>query len=241
MAKAGGSGGGSSGISETIDGITTDAYAVLFTDAIPGRMLGIGTIKNVAAIAASGDGIFPDPGGLPTGTTFTLDDGTNPATTFEFVRGGMPAPGNVGIDIAGFTTKNQVRNQVVIEINGAGALAITASPGSTDGTIDLVNDSTGSAGNVPIIYGPPLTFSGMSGGTDGGNSMTVRETVIDAFGVTDATTETVVPSGDDYLLDLQTNFGAARPPYVSYSVAVKATTPGSQTAFELRSVAQGED
>ncbi len=241
MARAGGVGGGVSALSHSIDGVTTDAYVEVFEDVAAG-LLGIGTIKNIAAAqAATGDGIMPVASDIPTGTMFTLDDGTNPATTFEFIRGGFPAPGNVGIDIGALVTADQVRDQVIIEINNVGAgLAITASNGGT-ARVDLVNDAPGVAGNVSIIYGPPLTFSGMSGGTAGGNSLTVRETVTDEYGVTDATTETVVPTGDDYLLDLQTNFGAARPPYVSYKVEVKATAAGNQTAYQLRSVAQGED
>ncbi len=155
------------------------------------------------------------------------------------MKGGPPGPGNVGIDIAVAVTPDDVRDDVIIAIMGSG-IAITASNGGT-ATVDLVNNATGTAGNVPIIYGPPLTFSGMSGGTAGGNDMKVRETVTDAFGVTDATTEHVVTAGNDYMLNLQANFGAAVPPYVSYSVSVKANVPGSQTSFELRSVVQGED
>ncbi len=244
MAKAGGMGGGASSIVTDADGVTTDAYAEVFED-VASALLGIGTITNPGAgTAAAGGGTSPLPALIVLGSTFTLDDSVNPATTFEFVRGGAPAPGSVGIDILGFTTKNQVRAQVVIEVNAAAGLDITASPGAIDGRFQFVNDAVGSAGNIAIGFtGTSLTYFGMSGGTDGGNSMTVRETVTDRFGVTDATTETVVAAGAafDYLLNPQAFFGAARPPYVSYKVEVKATVPGSQTSYSLRFGAQGED
>src|SRR5258706_15778268 len=116
MAEARGIGGGVDSISESVDGVTTDAYVVLFTNAVPGRMLGIGTIKNVGAAAATGNGVFPDPSAIAPGVTFTLDDGVNPAVTFEFVKGGPPAPGNVAIDIAVAVTADHVRDDVIIAI-----------------------------------------------------------------------------------------------------------------------------
>lgn len=70
----------------------------------------------------------------------------------------------------------------------------------------------------------------------GGTTMEVRETVTDLFGVTDSTTTTVL-SGNDYMLDAQTNFTTARPPYVSYQVEVRNTT--TPTTFVLRHVAHG--
>src|SRR5258706_9575712 len=109
-------------------------------------MLGIGTIKNVGATAATGDGVFPDPSAIPVGTMFTLDDGVNPAVTFEFVKGGPPGPGNVGIDIAVAVTPDDVRDDVIIAIMGSG-IAITASNGGTP-TVGLVNNATGTGGEV---------------------------------------------------------------------------------------------
>jgi hypothetical protein len=68
--------------------------------------------------------------------------------------------------------------------------------------------------------------------TGGVNDLQVRETVTDAFGVTDATTITTVNPGNSYMLDVQTNFGAARPPYVSYAVAVQH--PVAATTFDIQ-------
>lgn len=74
--------------------------------------------------------------------------------------------------------------------------------------------------------------------TDGANFMTVKETVTDGFGVTDFT-ETVVAPGTDYTLNPQTNKATARPPYLSYSVAVKSTTPGSSATWAIQFGSQG--
>lgn len=68
------------------------------------------------------------------------------------------------------------------------------------------------------------------------NALEVRETVIDAFGVT-ANTITTVNAGNHYLLDPQTNFGTARPPYMSYQVEVRH--PVAATTFELHHATEG--
>ena len=71
----------------------------------------------------------------------------------------------------------------------------------------------------------------------GAFAMEVMETVTDAFGVIDSVTTTVLP-GNDYMLDLQTNFATARPPYIKYAVAVRH--PVAATTFDLRHGSQGE-
>jgi hypothetical protein len=220
---------------------TTDAYATVFTHENPKGLLGIGTVKNIGAIAATGSIIFPPPDVIATGATITIDDGTNPATIFEFTRGGAPAPGNVAINLVGAVTDNDVRDLANTAINGAPGLAVTS---STDGdaTIDLVNDTPGSAGNQTITNfpngGSGLGLTGMSGGLDG-NDMDVRETVTDAFGVTDTYVTTPIVSGDFVILNPQAQKTSALPPYVSYKVEVKSTTPGSPTAYSLRHTSQG--
>ena len=73
-------------------------------------------------------------------------------------------------------------------------------------------------------------------GTTSGNDMEVRETVTDAFGVTDSITTTVA-AGDSYLLDPQTNFDTARPPYLSYQVEVRH--PVAVTSFDVHHATEG--
>jgi len=65
----------------------------------------------------------------------------------------------------------------------------------------------------------------------GANTLEVEETVTDFWGTTVSVTTTVL-AGNDYMLDLQTNFSTARPPYKNYKVRVRHT--GSSTTFDLR-------
>lgn len=107
----------------------------------------------------------------------------------------------------------------------------------------LYSLSTGETTDAYVTLFTRINPNGLLGigtikNTDGANSLTVRETVTDAFGVT-TSVETPVTFGNDYMLDVQTNFNTARPPYWSYAVAVKATTPGNQADYTARMVFQG--
>ncbi len=103
---------------------------------------------------------------------------------------------------------------------------------------DLLGSTTGSF----VTLFTHENFKGVMGiGTidnsvSSGNAMEVKETVIDAFGVT-ASVTTTVASGDTYLLDPQTNFDTARPPYKSYKVEVRH--PISSTSFEVHHATGG--
>ena len=70
----------------------------------------------------------------------------------------------------------------------------------------------------------------------GGQDMEVRESVTDAFGVTDTVVTLVMP-GNDYMLDIQTDFATSLAPFVVYSVEVRH--PVSATTFVLRHLAMG--
>ncbi len=114
------------------------------------------------------------------GETFTLDDGVNPAVTFEFdVTGGnTPAPGNIEIDLfaAGATTAEDVKTEVRVAINLAPSLNITASDGGV-GVAALTHDDFLAAGNVPIVESvldAAFLVTGMSGGVDGGDRVGIR-------------------------------------------------------------------
>lgn len=117
----------------------------------------------------------------------------------------------------------------------------TQGPSASGGT-----NSFGGTGATADAYATLFTATNPNGlfgigtikNTDGADSMTVEETVTDAFGVTD-TVETPVAFGDDYMLDPQTNFDTAMPPHVSYRVQVKSTVPGSPAAYSVQFSAQG--
>jgi hypothetical protein len=198
-------------------------------------LIGIGTIKNLGAQAATGFLLNTPASTYINGETFTLNDGVNPATIFEFRHGGSVTPGNVLVNIALASSPDDVRNAEITAINGVGAgLAITASNGGA-GRVDLVNDAAGSFGNQLItdtVANPGFTHGGMSGGA-GANGLVIKETTIDVFGVT-TSVSTTVAAGDEYLLDLQTSFANITwPPFVSYLVEVEDKVAGNHAAFDL--------
>jgi cysteine-rich repeat protein len=78
--------------------------------------------------------------------TFTLDDGTNPATVFEFDTDGTST--GVAIDISGDTSAEDVRDRIRIAINGVGAtLQIDATDAALGSTLILTNSANGTSGN----------------------------------------------------------------------------------------------
>lgn len=84
------------------------------------------------------------------GETFTLDDGVNPATTFEFDVTGTntPAVGNVEIDISGDTTADDVKTTIIGAVTGVGSsLLITATDGGAS-TVTLTHDRFIAANNA---------------------------------------------------------------------------------------------
>jgi hypothetical protein len=84
--------------------------------------------------------------------TFTLNDGTNAPTVFEFdgVAGAADgvAGGNVAVDVSGVATAIAVAGVIHAAINAVGAgLAIT-SVDNGDGTLTLTNDAYSASGNA---------------------------------------------------------------------------------------------
>jgi hypothetical protein len=72
----------------------------------------------------------------------------------------------------------------------------------------------------------------------GANSLTVRRTVTDGYGVTDFQ-EDVVLAGASMQWPMDTAIGTAFAAYVSFTVSVKSTTPGSPTTYDLRHSSTG--
>lgn len=78
-----------------------------------------------------------------------------------------------------------------------------------------------------------VMFEGTVRNTGGVNSMEVQETAVDLFGSTGTQTTTVTP-GNDLIVTSAQQVGAARPPYKSYKVSIRSTSPGASTTFLLR-------
>jgi len=105
------------------------------------------------------------------GGTFTLHDGVNPATVFEFDgRGDGVALGNVAVNNTLLNTAEGNLSLLMSVIAATPNLDIT--PIGIDGTtLYLTNDNIGAAGNHPItetVNDFIISFRGMSGGVDPG-------------------------------------------------------------------------
>ena len=117
------------------------------------------------------------------GENFVLDDGVNPAVTFEYDDNASVIQNPVlrAINFTAGDSDATIALTALVAINNAPTLAVTASPAGVNG-IDLVNDALGIAGNVPItttVADTVFAVSGMAGGIDVG--------AIGVFGVFDDT------------------------------------------------------
>ncbi len=134
-----------------------------------------------ATVAATGTITVVAGASLVDTETFTLDDGTNSATIFEFDSGGGVTGSHVAVSFTGGSTAAQVRDAIISAINGVGAgLAITASIGGA-AIVRLLNDATGLAGNVTItetVSNGGFVVAGMSGG--GGAKATSTSAQVEA-------------------------------------------------------------
>lgn len=125
----------------------------------------IGVAGGTAAVAATGQIEAVESAALTDAESFVLDDGVNPAITFEFDNDGsvVPTPTLIAINFVAAQTAATVATNIAAAINGVGAtLAITAV--ATGSVVALTNDATGVAGNVNIINNTVMDITGMAGG-----------------------------------------------------------------------------
>lgn len=103
-------------------------------------------------------------------------------------------------------------------------------------TAGVTSASFVTVAGFPVVNPKGFFGIGTIKNTGGVNSMNVRETVTDAFGVTTSVT-TLVAFGNDYMLDPQTNIDTARPPYLSYLVEVQQIV--AATTYDLQFMTNG--
>lgn len=99
---------------------------------------------------------------------FVLNDGVNPAVTFEFDNDASVTPSSTlrAIVFVGTETADDVKTLIINAVNGAPTLAITASSGGT-GIVTLTNDTSGAFANIAITHtlsDGDWVVSGMTGG-----------------------------------------------------------------------------
>lgn len=126
------------------------------------------TASAAAGVKATGSITVPAGGGgsLVDGETFTIDDGVNTPTVFEFDSGGGVTSPNVAVAFTGGDSQAVVRDTIVSTINGVATLLITAAPGAA-GVADLTADNFGTLANNTItetVADAGFLVTGMSSG-----------------------------------------------------------------------------
>jgi len=121
-----------------------------------GGVLATGTIDTVSVA------------NLNDGETFTIDDGINPATVFEFdVVGDGVSGGNVAVDVSAIITADEVKDEVISVINSLGSsFLITATNGGSANVV-LTNNVGGDQGNTTssdTVTHVSFVVSNMAGG-----------------------------------------------------------------------------
>lgn len=145
------------------DGLATDSTHLRLTQALPTP-----DTKATGRITAIGGASIID------GEQFVLDDGVNPAVTFEFDSNASVTPTATlrAIVFTGTETAGAMRDLIRSAINAAPALNITASSSGT-AFVDLVNDVGGPEGNVAItetVVNAGFIVTGMTGGAASSSS-----------------------------------------------------------------------
>lgn len=116
------------------------------------------------AVAAFGSITAVDPSLYTDGQAFTLDDGFNTPTRFEFDDDAIVQAGSVIIDLTAPADDVALALAIEVAINGVATLDVTALAAAA--ITGLTNDTAGSRGNTPVILegSPPGTFTSMGGG-----------------------------------------------------------------------------
>lgn len=108
------------------------------------------------------------------GENFVLDDGVNPAVTFEFDDDAsvVDTPTLRGVAFVAADSDQTIRDAVAAAIAAAPTMDIQSAPGGIGlNTLDLANTTAGAAGNVTItstVADPEWSVTGMGGGVDVG-------------------------------------------------------------------------
>lgn len=126
----------------------------------------------VAAGTAATGTINTDTGGTAVtpvdGETVVINDGINPAVTFEFDTDASVVQTNTlrAVDISGAADEDDVKNALITAITNAPVLFVSAADGGA-GIVNLTHDQQGSFGNQTVtetVTSANFTVTGLSGG-----------------------------------------------------------------------------
>ena len=135
------------------------------------------------------------------------------------------ADGNRYVNNIGFTTSTIIGPSSVVEE----ALRAQATGVATVDALTAVFTHTNFKG---------LSGAGSIKNVGVTNTLTVRRTATDGYGVTDFQEDDVLP-GATLTWPLDTAVGTALPEFTSFTVSVRSTVPGSPTTFDLRHTSHG--
>lgn len=167
----------------TVDGVLTALGNRILVKNEANSKNGVYTVTTAGVTAAAATGSITAIAGslLVDGETFTISDGTNTPTIFEFDSGGGVGGGNIAVTFTGGDSDTTVASAIASAINGVGGtLNVTAAPSGA--SVTLTNDNTGASGNVAIsetVLDGGFITSGMSGGATGVAYVLTRATDFD--------------------------------------------------------------
>jgi len=128
-----------------------------------------GIVAFDAAVASTAILTVTDPANLVDGETFTLDDGVNTPTIFEFDTDASVSGSNTAVDISTAVDFRDVRAAVIAAINGVGTLDITAFNAGFGKEVELTNDAAGEDTNTTstnTVVTNEFALTDMAGGVN---------------------------------------------------------------------------
>ena len=123
----------------------------------------------ITGVKSTGSITVPAGGGasLVDTETFTISDGVNTPTVFEFDSNSLITAGRTAVPFTGGDSQNTVRDAIITAVNGVGStLKVTASIGGV-GIVTLTADNFGAIPNVPLaetVADAGFLIAGMTGG-----------------------------------------------------------------------------
>jgi len=103
---------------------------------------------NTPTYATGAIGSIPVASSINDGDTFVLDDGVNPALTFEMEKTGGVSGSNIPVDISGATTADDVRDAMVGAVNAQSENLLLDATGVIAAQVSLAHRTGGRIGNV---------------------------------------------------------------------------------------------
>ncbi len=151
------------------------------------------------------------------------DGGIWDSTSSQYVVSPPECTHGYAVDVGGGPTKTQITERFVSAINSS-SIGITAS-WTVSGTVQLTNDTAGTAGNVSIlVYGDldgstEVTIAGMSGGDDGGSNPTATAITPVQSSASLVTVTTTIADDDNEVTSLTVEHSTSGTVWTSSTIA----------------------